>query len=389
MALLDTMRSEVRGGNRQLSIFQVMPRGMHFGAGAATSIDLSIRDLVAFSRFRARTKVFAEDVDAAFPGFRLDRLPTAGGATTLRRVNHVAKAARQEKPDVIVVQQHLPTAAAIAWRLPHIPVILHTHNFQKAYARNGSPIERIRHAARKRRYLRLSGIIHVSEACRDAFGRDWGETALPNCVINNGLDFSSWRPAAARSHEVLYAGRCAPEKGVLEVAQALTTILPRHPAWRARFILSAIDAHPEYYAAIQRTVALLGERVTIEVQRPFDDVKRAFESAALAVVPSHCAESFGRTALEAHAGGAALISSGRGGLAEVSGDTCLRLAEITPVTIATALEVLINHNAQRHRLAQEGAEWVRAHFDIKAQAARSDAFLTSLLDGANARRRRL
>jgi len=55
------------------------------------------------------------------------------------------------------------------------------------------------------------------------------------------------------------------------------------------------------------------------------------------VVASKWAEPFGRVTLEAHAGGAALISSGTGGLSEISGDAALYLEAVTGPVIASAL----------------------------------------------------
>src|SRR5690606_14908511 len=102
------------------------------------------------------------------------------------------------RPDIIIVQQHLPTAAAIARRTPGIKVILHTHNFPKPYVAPPGISGWFKRPMRRLRYGRLAGIIHVSSACDDAFAQYWPELSLPRGVINNGLDFSTWRPAETR-----------------------------------------------------------------------------------------------------------------------------------------------------------------------------------------------
>ena len=96
------------------------------------------------------------------------------------------------------------------------------------------------------------------------------------------------------------------------------------------------------------------------------------------------AEPFGRTALEAHAGGAALISSGTGGLSEISGGAALTLPSVTPHSIAASIRTLIENSELRHRLAREGAERVRARFDIKTQSSRLDGFCQAVASGAAA-----
>ena len=363
------------------NLFQVMPRGMYFGTSQATSIDLCVRDLMLASRNRHDVMICAEEVEDPFSDFPINIFPSnpsKGKTSSYQRAGFVAAQAKRLKPDIIVVQQHLPTAAAIALRVPNSKVVLHTHNFQKSYETLSGFSGWLKRTAKMIRYGRLAGIIHVSRACEEAFTRDWPELSLPSCVVNNGLDFSSWQPARERAKEILYAGRCAPEKGVIELVQALGRILPMHPEWRARFILSAVDAYPDYFEKVRAILAELGEKVTIQLQQPFETVKTAHEHAAIAVVPSICSESFGRTALEAHAGGAALVSSGNGGLAEVSGTEAIRLASVEPGEIGNAIRVLINDEALRERLAFAGAERVRERFNIYQQAEKFSRFCMTL-----------
>ena len=372
---------------RELTLFQVMPRGMYFGVSKATSIDLCVRDLVHFSRFRDRTRIFCEHVEDPFAEMPVSALPEARRAATFRRANFIAAEARRLCPDIIVVQQHLPTAAAIALRAPGAPVILHTHNVQKTFDADAGLGAAIRRAARRFRYRQLAGIIHVSHACADAFNNAWPDADIPGCVVHNGLDFSAWRPATARDPEILYSGRCAPEKGVLELAHAVARVLPHHPGWRARFILSAAGAHPDYLACVRAALAGLGGRAEIQLQLPFAMVKAACERAAIAVVPSIYFEAFGRSALEAHAGRAAVITSGRGGLAEVSGDAAMLLPAPTEDYIAAALLRLISNEPIRAALASEGAERVRARFSLAEQARRFDAFCEQVAFGRQKRSR--
>lgn len=372
-----------------LQIFQVMPREMYFGASRATSIDLCVRELMLASRHRCRTRIFSEEVDDPFCDFPLTALPSPRHARTFNRANFIAAEARRLRPDIIMVQQHLPTAAAIALRVPNAKVILHTHNFQKSYAAGASLRDRLRRNGRKYRYNQLAGLLYVSEACRTAFNNDWPDVSIPDCVVNNGFDFSKWRPAPQRDQSIVYAGRCAPEKGILEMARAVAGLLPHHPGWRARFRLSAVDAHPELFDEIRATLAALGSQAEILVQQPFEEVKALFESAAIAVVPSIYNEAFGRTALEAHAGGAALISSGSGGLAEVSGSAALRLSKVEPDEISRAIQTLIGDEKLRENLARAGAMRVQSRLNISTQAAQFDAFCETIATGNPGRFNRL
>jgi glycosyltransferase involved in cell wall biosynthesis len=366
-------------GRRHLKVFCVMPRAMYFGASQATSIDLCVRDLVRASRFATPTHVFAEAVADPFEGVALHAFPRSALSATRTRAHYVSGLARAHEPDVIIVQQHLPTASAIARRCPDARVVLQTHNFQKADYAAGSLKDWARRRYKRARYTRLAGLIHVSEACARAFAANWPDIDLPQAVVHNGLDFAQWSPAEARIAEVLFVGRCVADKGALEAAEAAARVLAGRPQWRARFILSATHGHAAFFEAVRSALAPLGTRARIEVQRPFHEVKAACEAASIALVPSKVSEAFGRTALEAHAGRATLISSGIGGLREVSGASALYLPEVTADAVAAAIETLIDAPGLRARLARDGAAWVRQRFAIEAQAARLDSFCQGLI----------
>jgi glycosyltransferase involved in cell wall biosynthesis len=342
---------------------------------SATSIDLDTRDLVSFSNYKETTQVIAETVEVPFEEIHIVNPPNQSGHRRQQPVvSAVVEAAARSRPDVIVVQQRLPLAAQIAQRVPDGRVVLRAHTFQKTFHDRSKLTRGLRRGFRKRLYEKLGGIIHVSQACAKAFASEWPEVNLPSAVIGNGLDFSSWRPQRERSREVLCVARCAPEKGVLEAAQATATVLGDYPDWTARFILAEVDTCPQYWQQVKEVLGGLENQVSIEIDQPHENVQRAFERAAIALVPSKWIEPFGRTALEAHAGGAALISSGTGGLSEISGNSALILPEVTPEAIEAALKALLDDETRLARLARAGAKRARELFDIRAQAASMDRF---------------
>ena len=368
-------------------IFQIMPRRMYFGPARATSIDLCVRDLVRASRFADNTRIVAEVIEQPFEDCAISYFPAKGRSNTVSRANFIARLAHELRPDVIVVQAHLPTASAIARRCPKTRVVLHSHTFQKSAYNRLSISGQLHRAFKRERYRRLGGIIHVSEACARDFAAAWPDVKIPQAVIYNAFDFSEWRPAQAREQEVLCVGRCVEAKGILEAAQAVAQALPSHPGWRARFILSTVQVEPQYFASVQAALAPLGDRAQIEVQQPFSVVKAACERAAIALVPSKWAEPFGRTALEAHAGGAALISSGTGGLREASGEHALYLPEVSAGAIVEAIEMLIGAPELRANFAIGGAAWARQRLSVQVQAEKLDGFLTTMSQGKSPRER--
>ena len=161
-------------------------------------------------------------------------------------------------------------------------------------------------------------MIWVSDFCRDPFVAAYPEFAGKAATIHNGIDFAAWTPATERRKEVLFVGRLDAEKGCLEAAQGAAKALLDKPDWRVRFALSRRAVDPVYLAAVEAALAPLGQRAKIEFDLQHDAIGEAFSNAAIALVPSVFQEPFGRTAIEAFAGGAALVTSMRGGLKEIA-----------------------------------------------------------------------
>lgn len=353
---------------------------MRYSLATATSIDLFVCEVAAHSRLRV--EVVAESSDPALPAAAIHNLPAFGLAKTLRRARFIADLARGIDPSAIVVQQHLPSAAAVR-ALVRAPVILQKHNFLRP-PRNSRWARQISQWRHTRQINSLSGVTFVSDAVLAQFERDWPDVTTPRRVIPNGIDLDAWSPRVERAKIVLVVGRAAPEKGLVEAAQALCQVLPRHPDWSATFVVSESGRFPDYFQTLCFALAPLGDRVNLLVNRPFAEVKALNEAAAVALVPSMWREPFGRTCLEAHAGGAAVISSGSGGLREISGDKAIFLKSVDAPRIASAVETLVSDDALRTRFAAEGLERVRTHFDVRRVAADLDDFCSAVIEKARA-----
>jgi glycosyltransferase involved in cell wall biosynthesis len=349
------------------AVFQVLPRGMNYSPARASSIDLFVAEMAAFSRLPI--EVVAEADEPPLPAARLHRLPKFGLAETLRRARFVAELVRKAEPRLIVVQQHLPSAAAIAARIS-VPVLLQRHNFMRPPRRGWLG------GLRRRNLVRalegLAGLTFVSEAAREDFALDWPEVTTPRWVIPNGVDAAAWRPAAERDTFALVVGRATPEKGLVEAAQALAAVLPGAPGWNAAFVVAGAVRGADYLARVRAALAPLGPRAEVLTDVPFSSVKALNERAAIAIIPSKWREPFGRTCLEAHAGGAAVISSGSGGLREISGEAALYAPNADPSELTECLRTLISDEALRARLAAEGRQRVEQMFDLPKIAARLD-----------------
>jgi len=354
------------------SLAIILPRGTSFGAARATSIDLCVQDFVRNSRHRATTKVHCAAVADLFAGFDL-RLDHGGFGGQFTKALRIASRISADNADLIVVHQHLPTASLIS-RILKRPVLLHAHNFQKPKHQS------IGRALRRWRYSGLAGIIFVSEECRRHFISNWPDVNIPTFVVHNGLDLSSWAPAYPRFKQVLVACRAAPEKGVLEAIQALREVLPKMQGWKAQLMLTESDKHPEYFEQVCKLANDSDGSISILLNQTHDAVKKAAEISEIALVLSKWEEPFGRTAIEAHAGGSALISSGTGGLREVSGDACIFVDPSDVQAIGQTVIRLASDEGLRRSLAAAGQARAYRMFDIRAVASQLDVIYDQFLD---------
>jgi glycosyltransferase involved in cell wall biosynthesis len=340
---------------------------MRFEARAASSIELCVSEWTSGSRFRDQTMVTAERSDQPpLLDIGIVRL------SPMRRLSswHLAWSIRQHRRrhplNLIVTQQHVVTAGRIARLNPAIPVVLQTHNFIDP-PRSGSGAK-WHNQAQIAALNRLGGITLVSDATLAKFEADWPQVTIPRAVITNGFDFSTWAPATQREKVILVVGRNEPAKGIWEAAQACALFLSDHPDWRAAFILSEGSATSGYPDRVKAALAPVASQVDQRSGIPFSTVKALTEKAAICIVASRWVEPFGRTALEAHAGGAALISSGTGGLSQISGDCALMLDAISGPAIACALTILEADPRYREDLARRGADRVRRLFPLTSGA---------------------
>jgi glycosyltransferase involved in cell wall biosynthesis len=344
----------------------VMPRNMRFSPHGATSIDLYAQELTRASRHTARITVFAERADNPFPGVRVRFWEP--GAAMAARVKLIAAAA----PRIVVVHQHLPTAAAVARRLRSTPVVLVRHNFVKP------PRGPLSGWWRHRQFRRLAGLAFVSECCASAFRSQWPDVQLPLFVTPNGIDTVTWRPAGEKRPRIVFTGRLAPEKGVLEAVRALNTVLRRHPDWDAVLMLATAPRTDGYDSSVRAAVAESNGRIRTLEDLSHSEVRSIVAEAEIALAPTQTFEPFGRVAIEALASGTALIATRRGGFIEVVGDAGVLIDPPSAEQIADALHSLIDDPARRARLGALGPARIAGRYDMASAAAAFDRIVDQL-----------
>ena len=350
----------------------VMPRGSQMRRSAPNSMETVACALLADSRLKARTHVLC---DAGAPDPALPDLVTVpDGLGKSRRADAVARTIETLNPDLIEYHQQLESSAFLARRLPGRTHVLYRHTRIKP---SRGWLDRLRYG---RRLAAFDALVFVSEAARAEFAADYPRFADRAWAVCNPIDVTGWTADPAdRDKLIAFSGRAMAEKGMEPLCQALEVVLERFPDWRAALMLGDWDRHAEWAQPRLEPLARFGDRVEIHRSAPLDQVKTVMRRAAIAVTPSFVAEALGLSALEAHAAGAALISSGRGGLREASGPHAVYVEDPQASALIEAMTALILDPKRRLALAQGGQTFVMTTHTPAVRSAQLDALRETLV----------
>lgn len=278
-------------------------------------------------------------------------------------------------PDIIEFHQHVKSASHIARRFPDKTRLLYRHNDVKAPR---SWIGRWRYGYRHQPF---EGFVFVSDASRETFLIDYPSLAGKAFTVRNPIDAALWQGGdGERDKVIVFAGRAIPEKGLDLLCEALPEVLDAHPDWRAALFLGDYAKHADWAAPHVERMQARTTRVDLHPDAPLAQVRACLKTASIAVTPSVWAEPLGLAALEAHAAGVALISSGRGGLREASGPHALYVDPLNAEGIAQALDTLIRDEARREAMARSGQAFVQIEHAPARRATELSALRRRLVD---------
>lgn len=353
----------------------VLPWSFRFDRTRPRSIETVIRTLNAHSRFRDRITVIADSGAEDHGDMAVWTVDGSGGRW--RRTRRVIDHLRADPPDLLELHQHIPTARRIAGALHPVPAILYRHNPTRS---KFGPLEGLRQSWIQKPFRAR---IFVSAVNATDHARRFPHLAPDTYAVPNPIDPEPWwHRADDKEPLIAFTGAASPEKGFAELCAALADLLPRHPTWRADILALRWRKHAVWSEARIRPLAGLGDRVRIRRDQPVSVVQETLKQAAIAVVPSVYEEPFGLAAVEAHAAGAAVVSSGRGGLREASGDCAVYVDPVTGPGLAEGIERLIRDPAGRAELASRGQDYVVRVHSPAVRADQLDAIRISALTRA-------
>lgn len=185
-------------------------------------------------------------------------------------------------------------------------------------------------------------------------------------VLHPGVDHARFHPGdrvearaelniAPSELSILYAGRIQPLKGLELAVRALEQLVPSLGEEVSLTIVGGASG-PSGVAEIERLVTLadalgFGGRVVLVGPQRHDRLPTYYRAADVLVMCSH-SESFGLTALEAHACGTPVVATAVGGLAHVvrDGTTGFLVGDRDPATFAGRLKTVLADDELRARM---------------------------------------
>jgi len=225
----------------------------------------------------------------------------------------------------------------------------------------------------------VDGFIAVSDFCAEFMSRYLGIPRQRIDVVPLGIDMSGYEPPATVRRgpfRVGYFARVAPEKGLLQLAQAYVRMRQRIGNGDVRFEAAGYlgAAHVSYLDQVRRVMADAGLSDEFHYAGELDRAgKLAFlRSLDVLSVPATYDEPKGMFLLEAMAGGVPVVQPRRGAFIEVVEKTGggLLVKPDDPDALAEALAMLWADRGMAVRLGQQAFAGVRAHYTIQQSAAR-------------------
>ncbi|HEY8545693.1 MAG TPA: glycosyltransferase family 4 protein [Acidimicrobiales bacterium] len=146
-------------------------------------------------------------------------------------------------------------------------------------------------------------------------------------------------------------------------------------AWARADLPADVELHVAGDGQLGPDVAAAAERdprITWHRHVPAEEVHALMAGARAVVVPSRWEEPFGRVAAEALAHGRPVITTGRGGLAEIVDDASGWVTGTEPEALAAALAAAAGNDEE---VARKGKEAARRHEELFSPAATTRALV--------------
>jgi spore coat protein SA len=252
----------------------------------------------------------------------------------------------------------------------------------------------------------VKAVVTISRFIAKGVSKAYPEYAGKICPIRSGVDLKKFRPswqlsaverrAATRRVKVhnrhpviLSVSRLSEKKGVHVLIAAMKEVLKTYPTARLSIVGSRWygenTSHP-YIEKLEELARPLGEAVTFAGYVRYSDIQDYFATADLFVCASQWREPLARVHYEAMASGLPIITTKRGGNAEVmedgfNGRVIQKYDD--PAEFASAIVELLKHSDKSAIMGRYGRLLAEKHYGWKRVAKQLSAVFQSCLQGTD------
>lgn len=359
------------------SIYCILPVRERFRPADAGAVALCVKEQIQLSRYEKKSVVVGA-LDGGFDGINYQQvLPFFSLALGKSYAYSVAccRYLKKQSPTLIEVHNRVPLFLAIQRALPNVPCCLFLHNDPQG-------MEGCKTAKQRQHILQKAAVVYcVSDYVRQRFLDGVSLYHERVEVIYNGVSLPS--TGVAKQKIVTYAGRLIPEKGIMELVQAMAQLLPNYPDWRFEVIGAYGFGRPlgetPFEQQLMAEAQPAAQQIHFAGHVPQTSVMQQLAESAIVVVASTGIDAFPRVPIEAMAHGCAVLTSASGGLKEMTSGSPYCIEQVTPSTLKAALEPLLQQ-PQKLAAAQAWAKHrITACFVASAQIAKLDACRMALL----------
>ncbi|HHJ20510.1 MAG TPA: glycosyltransferase [Gammaproteobacteria bacterium] len=204
----------------------------------------------------------------------------------------------------------------------------------------------------------------------------------PVAILPNGVEFPQL-PSCMIGHKkkLLFLGRIHPIKGVNTLLRAWHRLEERYLDWRLEI---AGPDNRGYLREMKQLATELGlERCRFVGPLYSDDKLKAYQEAALYVLPTH-SENFGMTVAEALAAGTPAIVTKGAPWQGLERENCGWWIDIGVEPLVTALDEALSLSPERlAQMGRNGREWMKRDFSWEKNARDMVVFYEWLIQGGD------
>lgn len=241
-------------------------------------------------------------------------------------------------------------------------------------------------------------LIFCSRSLRDQYTAFGTDVSLGR-VIYLGVDSHVFAPRPqhilsrqpGEPFRVLYCGQIVPHKGVSTLIEALALVRAMPGLDNTKLSLLGTFQTDEYRNQLRGRIASLGLEGAVEFleRRPRTQVPEVHAAHDLLAFTSEWEEPFALALLEAMATGLPVVSSLRGGSAEIveDGVNALAFEAGDPASLAAKLGWGLSHPEEVAAIGRRASKQVLEHYTLRSWVAALEAAIVEGIDGGAARTR--